>query len=166
MSFGRMVFVLLLCCGGGAAILADVRVASPFGDNMVLQRARPVPVWGTAAAGEAVTVTFGAQVVHTAADARGQWQLRLAPLTASSVPATLVVAGTNTLNFTNVLVGEVWVCSGQSNMEWALGSTEHAASAIAAADNAQIRLCTVAHAVALTPQTTCACAWVVCWMTR
>ncbi len=141
---------------------ADVRAASPFGHHMVLQQGRPVPVWGTAAPGEQVMVTFGAHSAKTAADATGRWMVRLKALKASATPATLVITGTNTLTFTDVLVGEVWLCSGQSNMEWSLANTKNAAQEIAAAERPLLRTFTVAHVGALTPQTTCQGAWTVC----
>jgi len=141
---------------------AVVHAASLFGDNLVLQRAQPVPVWGDATPGEAVKVTFAEQSVHTVTDRRGQWRVRLKPLTATAVPSRLVIAGTNTLTFSNVVVGEVWVCSGQSNMEWSLGATENAAYVCAAADDPLLRVFTVAHACAFTPQDSCQGSWSMC----
>jgi sialate O-acetylesterase len=88
---------------------------------MVLQRNMPVPVWGTAAAGEKVTVTFRDQKKTAEADAQGNWQVKLDPLKIGE-PATLTIAGTNTLTLDDVLVGEVWVGSGQSNMDMGVGS--------------------------------------------
>jgi len=153
---------MLLCLCGAVPLLAEIRAASLFGDNMVLQREISAPVWGTAAPGEAVTVTFHEQVAHTVANGDGQWCIRLKPMQASTVPGKLVITGKETMTFTNVLVGEVWVCSGQSNMEWALGQSENAAQAIAAADYPQLRMFTVGHAVASIPQATCQGNWTVC----
>ncbi|MBF9221195.1 sialate O-acetylesterase [Hymenobacter sp. BT662] len=87
---------------------------------MVLQREKPVPIWGTAAPGEAVTVQFAGQRASTKADAAGKWQVLLKPLKASATPAELVISGSNTIRLRNILVGEVWVCSGQSNMEYTM----------------------------------------------
>ncbi|WP_201983908.1 sialate O-acetylesterase [Hymenobacter rubidus] len=87
---------------------------------MVLQREKPVPIWGMAAPGETVTVQFAGQHPSTKADAAGKWQVLLKPLQASAVPAELLISGTNTIRLHNVLVGEVWVCSGQSNMEYTM----------------------------------------------
>ncbi len=100
--------------------LAEVSPASLFQDHAVLQRDKPVPVWGTADAGESVTVTFGAQTLATVAGPDGRWSVTLAPLAASAEPATLTLQGKNTVVLQNILVGEVWLASGQSNMEWAL----------------------------------------------
>src|ERR1019366_4864631 len=106
---------------------------------MVLQREMPVPIWGTASPGEAVTIIFSGQMKATKADDKGNWQVKLDPLKAGG-PFELVAAGTNKLTFANVLVGEVWVCSGQSNMQWALKQTEKADDEIAASANDQLRL--------------------------
>ena len=97
---------------------AKVSTATPFADNMVLQRDRAVPVWGTADAGEAVTVSFAGQVKSAKADAKGAWCVLLDPLPASKENRVLKVAGSaNTEEIKNVLVGEVWFASGQSNTE-------------------------------------------------
>ena len=102
-----------------SAARADVRVPSVVGDNMVLQQGRRVRVWGWAEPGERVTVTFLGEKASAAADGRGRWEVLTGPHKAGG-PFELTVAGRNTLTFRNVLVGEVWVCSGQSNMEWPL----------------------------------------------
>lgn len=100
---------------------ATVRCASLFGDHMVLQQGKPVPVWGHATPGEGITVEFAGQAKTTAADAAGKWRVTLDALPVSTEPRPLTVRGSNTLVFTDVLVGEVWFCSGQSNMEKELG---------------------------------------------
>ena len=97
-------------------VAAKVEVAPVFGDDMVLQRELPVTVWGTASAGEVVTVRFAGQEVTTTASSDGNWMLRLAPLETSRTGRTFVVNGTNKVEYTDVLVGEVWLASGQSNM--------------------------------------------------
>lgn len=99
---------------------ATITLPRILGHNMVLQREKPVPIWGTAAPGEAVTVQFAGQRSSTKADATGKWQVLLRPLKASATPAELVISGTNTIRLRDVLVGEVWVCSGQSNMEYTM----------------------------------------------
>lgn len=100
---------------------ADVRCAPVFGDHMVLQRDRPVAVWGHAAAGESVAVDFAGQHVTTTAAPNGAWRVELAAMPASAEPRTLTVHGQDTVTFRDVLVGDVWLCSGQSNMEKPLG---------------------------------------------
>ena len=96
--------------------VAEVTLPAIFSDGMVLQRELPVPVWGTANPNERVVVSFADQTVEANADAQGNWMVKLAPLSTSSEGRTLTVTGTNTVEFSNVLVGEVWLCSGQSNM--------------------------------------------------
>lgn len=105
-----------------AAASAAVRCAPLFTDHAVLQADRPVPVWGTADAGERIVVEFAGQRHETAADPAGNWRVTLAPLDASAQPRELIVRGSNTLKFADVLVGEVWFCSGQSNMEKPVGA--------------------------------------------
>lgn len=108
---GLAAFLLLV------SLRAEVSCARLFTDRMVLQRERPVPVWGLARAGERVAVEFAGQRLETTADAEGRWSVRLAPLATSAEGRTLVVHGANRLEFSDVLVGEVWFASGQSNME-------------------------------------------------
>lgn len=117
---------LLLVAALAANAHAGLRPAPVFTDNMVLQRDTTVPVWGTAAPGEEVTVGFAGQEATAKAGADGRWRVDLQPLAASKEPGTMTVTGAaaGALSFTNVLVGEVWLCSGQSNMEW---SVEHSA---------------------------------------
>jgi sialate O-acetylesterase len=105
----------------GPRLAAEVRCARIFGDHMVLQRELPVPVWGEASPGEPVTVKFADQSHTTTTDSDGRWRVTLAPLATSAEARSLTVRGTNTLVFSDVLVGEVWFCSGQSNMEKPFG---------------------------------------------
>ncbi len=125
-----------------SAARADVRVPSLVGDNMVLQQGRKARVWGWAEPGERVTVTFRGEKANAVADARGRWEVFVGPHKAGG-PFELTVAGRNTLTFRNVLVGEVWVCSGQSNMEWSLINAQDGARESAAADYPFIHLFTV-----------------------
>jgi len=106
--------VCTIACASTA--LAEVALPAVFGDNMVLQRELPVPVWGTAPPGEKVTVSFAGQTVATAADGRGKWMVTLTPLKTSTTEKTMTIAGSSTVTFSGVVVGEVWLCSGQSNM--------------------------------------------------
>ena len=96
---------------------ADVKLGIPFSDNMVLQRGRAVPVWGTAEPGEKVSVSFAGQTREAVAKADGKWRVDLAPLEASKEGRTLKASGSSTVELKDVLVGEVWFASGQSNME-------------------------------------------------
>src|SRR3974390_1160523 len=98
-------------------VAADVRLSAIFTDNAVLQRDIPVPVWGWADQGEQVSVKIGDQTkTATPAPKTGKWTVKLDPLPVGG-PMTITVAGKNTITLKNVLVGEVWICSGQSNMQ-------------------------------------------------
>jgi sialate O-acetylesterase len=113
----KLLFLLLALAPAARARVVLPRV---LGHGMVLQRDKPVAIWGTAAPGEAVAVQFGPQNLRTVADAAGHWQVRLKPLAASAAPANLVIKGSNTIVLHDVLVGEVWLASGQSNMEYTM----------------------------------------------
>ncbi len=133
--------------------------ASIFGHNMVLQREIPVPVWGTAAPGEEIAVAIAGQEVKAVADASGKWMAKLAPLSAGG-PLALEIKGKGAaLQFTNVLVGEVWIASGQSNMEMALGSVRDSTNEIAAATNPMIRLMRLPHVATNTPMASVTANW-------
>lgn len=142
---------------------ADVKLASIFGDSMVLQREMPVPVWGRADPGEAVTVTLGDQARKTTADKDGRWQIKLAPLKANDKGQTLTVTGNNAIALKDVLIGEVWICSGQSNMEWRLTGAMNGKEEVAAAEHPLIRLFDVpGHTTSSEPKETCPGSWQIC----
>ncbi|MGM0408718.1 MAG: sialate O-acetylesterase, partial [Bacteroidota bacterium] len=96
---------------------AEVTLPKIFSSNMVLQQGIEIPVWGRADSGERVRVTFNNETVRTRAGEDGNWMVKL-PIQEYGGPYTLIVRGKNTVEFTNVMVGEVWIASGQSNMEW------------------------------------------------
>ncbi|HEX8147534.1 MAG TPA: sialate O-acetylesterase [Pyrinomonadaceae bacterium] len=143
-----------------SAAHADVRVPSVVGDNMVLQQGRKVRVWGWAEPGERVTVSFRGDRASATADARGRWEVFTGPHKAGG-PFELTVAGRNTLTFRNVLVGEVWVCSGQSNMEWSLANAQDGAREAAAADYPFVHLFTVSKKTSAEPLDDVEGRWVV-----
>jgi len=103
-----------------ASLSAEVILPKVIGHNMVLQRLKIVPIWGTASPGEKITVSFGAQRKETIASDSGKWVVKLNPMEASELPREMIISGTNTIKLKNILVGEVWLCSGQSNMEYAM----------------------------------------------
>ena len=153
-------FRLCLLVGLSAAgAYAEVVLAPLFRDGAVLQRDKPVPVWGTADAGEKVTVAFGGQSVSTTTGADGRWIVTLDALPAQATPAELVVTGKNTVAVRDVVVGEVWLLSGQSNMEWSVARSMNAKEEIAAANNPLIRHFKVARNVATEPQTQAGGTW-------
>ncbi|HEX8335922.1 MAG TPA: sialate O-acetylesterase [Pyrinomonadaceae bacterium] len=149
----------LLLLALAPAARADVRVPSVVGDNMVLQQGRKARVWGWAEPGGRVTVSFRGERATAAADARGRWEVFVGPHKAGG-PFELTVAARNTLTFRNVLVGEVWVCSGQSNMEWSLANAQDGARE-AAADYPFIHLFTVEKKTSAEPLEDVEGRWVV-----
>ena len=138
--------ILLFAC----AVHAEVRLPAIVSDNMVLQQGTKVRIWGNATAGERVIVTFQNKSSEAVADVQGRWQVFIGPLK-SSGPAELIVKGTNTLTIKNVLVGEVWLCSGQSNMEWPLANTIGATETLAQANYPEIRMFRVEHHTSAEP---------------
>jgi sialate O-acetylesterase len=113
-------FLLALFILAASYCYSNVTLPKIFGDNMVLQRDKLIPVWGWAAPNEKITVQFNKQIKTAVAGKDGKWKLNLSPEKAGG-PYVLFAVGKNTVQFKNVLVGEVWVCSGQSNMEMSIG---------------------------------------------
>jgi sialate O-acetylesterase len=160
-SLVRLLSISAILAAGSTALQAAVALASPFTDHAVLQRDQPIPVWGTADAGEQVTVTFNGQTRSVAAGADGRWLVRLDAHPAGG-PFEMTVSGTNTIRLSDILVGEVWICSGQSNMEWTVKNSRDPEQEIAAADFPLIRHFKVEKRTFDTPQTRCNGAWTVC----
>ena len=142
----------LLATLAAVSAQADVKLPVIFSDRMVLQRDQKVPVWGWADEGEKVTVEFAGQKAETTAK-DGKWSVALTPLKASATGAKFTVSGKNKVEFSDVVVGEVWFCSGQSNMEWSVAASKNAKEEIAAANNPRIRHFKVPHVTATEPQT-------------
>ena len=141
-----------------AVLWAQLELASPFTDHMVLQRDQPVPVWGTANPNAKVTVSFDGQKKVATANAEGQWMLQLDPLKASFESRSLSVkAADQQLTLMDVLVGEVWICSGQSNMQYAYGSVPEIKAL--APDAKNLRTFEVKRMVAFTEQDRCEGRW-------
>ena len=149
---------VLFCAVACQTVLANVKTASPFGNHMVLQRNSKIPVWGTATAGEKVTVTFNKQQLTTTTNAEGNWRIDLAKVAAGG-PYTLTITGNNSITFTDVYVGEVWVCSGQSNMDMTVAKEDrywcgviNEATEVTSANYPLIRVFDVDFTPAATPQ--------------
>ncbi len=102
------------------SLQAQVSLPAVFSNNMVLQREKPVAIWGLASIGESVTVSFSNQTKTAVANSVGKWQIILDAMPANDKPNTLTITGKNRLQLANILVGDVWLCSGQSNMEYPL----------------------------------------------
>jgi sialate O-acetylesterase len=141
--------------------LAQVSLPSFFSDHMVLQRNQKNPVWGWAKQGEKITVTIADQVYETQADKDGKWKIYLSPLKAGG-PHKLVVKATNTVVIDDVLIGEVWMCSGQSNMQMTVNSSNHAEIEVASANYPQIRLMIVPKAGSITAKDNINVEWKLC----
>jgi sialate O-acetylesterase len=153
-----LLLVLLLAAGARA----DVRLPHIFSSHMVLQQDKPIVVWGWANPGEAVSVEVAALSGKSSADEKGEWKVTLDPLKASDQPVTMTISAGNKIVLDDVLVGEVWVCSGQSNMEFGIGNVENARQEIAAANYPQIRLMKVAKAWKAEAQSDTDGEWKVC----
>jgi sialate O-acetylesterase len=138
---------------------ADVTLAPLFADGAVLQRDKPVAVWGRADSGEKITVTFAGRSASATADTSGRWSVTLKPLPASAESRDLVVKGRNTVTLHDVVVGEVWLASGQSNMEWPLAYCANAKAEIAAAKAPLFRQFKVERQPAFDPLATASGQW-------
>ncbi|MGA4577892.1 sialate O-acetylesterase [Limisphaera sp. VF-2] len=145
----------------GQGVRADFQLAPVFTDHMVLQQGQPVPVWGWGDDGEKVTVRLGRQARSTRIE-NGKWEVRLAPLRAGGPYEMVVESASRTLRLTNVLVGEVWLCSGQSNMEWPLERSFQPEADIASATNTWIRFLDVPNVKADAPTIRLNARWEVC----
>ena len=116
----NLLLILSILLVVSTSLSAEVILPKVIGHNMVLQRLKTLPIWGTASPGEKITVSFGAQRKETIASDSGKWVVKLNPMEASELPREMIISGTNTIKLKNILVGEVWLCSGQSNMEYAM----------------------------------------------
>jgi len=134
-----------------ASSFADVKLPAIFGDHMVLQQNLENPVWGWAAPGETVTVSISGKTKTATAGQDGAWRVKLDPLKAGG-PLTLIVQGRNMLKFEDVMVGEVWVCSGQSNMGFDLRNAYDADLEIPTASHPNLRLISVPQVGTQEPQ--------------
>jgi sialate O-acetylesterase len=157
-------YFLIINCILSAALSINAQVSLPkfFGDNMVLQRNTAIPVWGWAKPNEKIAVQFNKQIKNTKADKAGKWIVRLDAEKAGG-PYVLNINGKNTLQLINVLVGDVWLCTGQSNMEWTVGQSNNAKKEIATANYPLIRHVKIQHAINSMPDTdTKEANWKVC----
>ena len=156
------VVACLLLAPVAAPARADVSLNNMFGDHMVLQQGIKNKVWGKADPGEAVTVTLGSQTHTTTAGTDGSWHVFLDPVQEYGGPHALTVKGKNTVTFTDVLIGEVWVCAGQSNMQWSVNSSNDADLEKAAATFPNIRLISVPQVGTQEPQWNFSGKWTAC----
>jgi len=157
----KVSLALILSAVMASVVAAEVRLPAVLGDHMVVQAGQPVPVWGWADPGEKVTVALANQSKTATADAKGRWSVQLDALKPGG-PHTLKVEGKNALERADVLVGEVWLCSGQSNMAMTVGGVVDKEAEIAAADYPKIRMFITERKTADVPQDDCAGKWLVC----
>ena len=162
-NFRFLVFFLLVVFF--SVSFADVKLPTIFSDNMVLQQNQKLPIWGKASPGEKIMIGFGiySNVWGAIADNDGKWKTEIGPFNASFTPQGLTIKANNTIEIKNVLVGEVWLASGQSNMQMAVVGVKNAEQEMENADNyPNIRLCTVYNVNADTPQDDFAGHWKQC----
>jgi len=151
----------LLALGAMSVLRADVSLPSLFSDHMVLQRDLADPVWGKAEPGEKVTVSINGQSKETEADDEGKWMVKLDPMSAGG-PFQMVVQGENKIVLQNILVGEVWVCSGQSNMQLSINNSDNTAVEVASANYPDIRYFGMPRKGTQEPQDDTDAQWVLC----
>jgi sialate O-acetylesterase len=162
-----MAMVWVASCGDGnaaaqsAAAVSELKTAAVFSDNMVLQQGQPIRVWGRASDGATVTVDLNGQKA-SATVVGGKWLVSLKPMALGGPFAMTITAGDKKIEYKNVIVGDVWVCSGQSNMEWPVAATNNAQAEMAAAKLPEIRFFTVEKATSRTPLEDVKGTWVVC----
>ena len=158
-KYSILLFIALIA---SVTARADVSLPDVIGNSMVLQQKQVIPVWGTAEPGEAVTVTFGKISKTAVADANGRWRVDLGKLSSNSSTQTMTIAGKNTIVLKDILVGEVWLVAGQSNMQWRLPESEGGAEATAAANHPNIRLFNVSREAAFKKRTGKLADWAAC----
>jgi sialate O-acetylesterase len=151
---------LLLVCASAAR--ADLRLPGVIADHMVLQQQTANPIWGWDTPGAKITVSFAGQTYNATAGDDGRWSVALAPLPANATPQTLTVSGSTTREVRDVLIGEVWLCSGQSNMEMGVGMVQNGPDEIAHANYPNIRLLMVPNRWTPLPQADMEGVWKVC----
>lgn len=158
----RSILPLLLIALFSQLLNAQLRLPAIFGDHMVLQQNQSNPVWGWANPGETVTVDIYGQSHSTVADQQGKWEVNLKPIPAGGPYKMNIEGNKSKFFFDDVLVGEVWICSGQSNMQWSLRNTNSAELAIMTAKYPNIRLITVPQVGTQEPQDDFDGAWTTC----
>ena len=161
----RMVFVCAVCCLFVSVACGDVKLPAIFGDHMVLQQKQSVAIWGWAEPGEAISVKGSwawAGKAKTTADESGKWKVNIKTPKAKGKAVKLTIKGNNEIVLNDVLIGEVWICSGQSNMEMGMTMVNNPDEEIAAADYPNIRLFDVARTTSMTPRQDVTGNWVSC----
>lgn len=146
--YAFVALVLMISCG---PLMADVKLPKLFSDNMMFQREQLIQVWGEADSKEKIEISFNKEVYSTKADKDGQWKIELPAMKAGG-PYEMIISGKNTLTLKNILVGDLWVCSGQSNMEWPLRTVNDAEEEIRNSSYQNIRIFKVPKEIATDPR--------------
>ncbi|MDA7906945.1 sialate O-acetylesterase [bacterium] len=162
LNFSPVTLAILLVTFTQQPARADVSLPGFFGDHMVMQRDVELRIWGWCEAGEEVSVTLAGKAVNTKGNPDGTWNITLPAMKASSTPLKLRIKGKNTIEISDILVGEVWLCSGQSNMEWTVAASTNRDAEIAAADLPMIRHLKIAHRPSTVPLDDVSASWTVC----
>lgn len=147
-SLSDMFFLGFFCLN---TAVAEIKMPGIFDDNMVLQRNMPVPVWGKARPGEKIVVTIGDASQSGYADKLGNWKIKLPTMKAGG-PFRMSITGENVVQFEGVMIGDVWFCGGQSNMQWQLRQTGYKEEEKSLIESAPIRLFTVEIATDYKPR--------------
>lgn len=157
-----LIFIGIFICA--ASLTADIKLPAVLGDHMVLQQDKPIKIWGWAEPGEGISVTFADLRAQATADSEGSWEVRLKAMKAGGEPYNMTIAGTQSqpLVLDDIWIGEVWVCSGQSNMEWEMWRTHSPTPEIQRAHFPGIRLFHVPRKVSTYPQEDVEAEWQVC----
>jgi sialate O-acetylesterase len=158
----KYTILLLISLIGSVTARADVSLPDVIASSMVLQQKQAIPIWGAAEPGESVTVTFGKVKKTVVADASGRWRVDLGKFRANSSPQSMTIAGKNTIVLNDILVGEVWLVAGQSNMQRLLRETDNGEAVQAAANHPNIRLFNVSREVAFKHRTGKLAEWAAC----
>ena len=153
MRFLKLFLIIAILAFGNHSVKADVKLADIFSSHMVLQRNMNLKIWGTSNVEEKITIQFNGQKVSTKANNDGKWEVTLKAMKAGG-PFEMIVEATNTITLNDILIGDVWVCSGQSNMAWSVKNSNNAAEEIKNANYPNIRIFTVPNQMSTTPITT------------
>lgn len=156
----KFLFLLITACLP-IALFADIKLPKLVGNHMVLQRNKPITIWGWADAGEKVTVNFAGKMGSVTTPKSGLWKLQLKAMPAGG-PYTMTIKGKNTITLNDILLGDVWICSGQSNMEFAMHQTDNATQELAEASHPTMRLFIVKRLVSNKPLKDVTGEWKVC----
>jgi len=162
--FTKMMLLLSGCLMVVSGLSAEIRLPNILGDHMVIQQMQPIHIWGWAAPNEQINLVFGPQKIQTTADEKGQWEVTIEPMKADGLPKQMTIEGSlsQTLVLADILLGEVWVCSGQSNMQWSMLQTHSPTPEIQRAHHPQLRLYYVPRKFSTIPLEDIEADWEIC----